>query len=120
MNNSRGEVTIQLAGEERVMRPTFEAMCAIERDLNTNILPLMDRILNKADFGVLTAATIIHHGLKGAGDTRLTLAEVGADVVKQGTTNVFGAVIELLASALHGVDSLGKRKEAAENRLTVN
>ena len=117
MNNSRGEVKIQLAGEERTMRPTFEAMCAIERDLNTNLLPLMNKVLNGGDFGVLVAATVIYHGLKGAGDTRLSLAEVGADVVKQGTTNVFGSVISFLASALHGAEGLGKQDGVTENPI---
>jgi len=106
MDNARGDVSIYLDGQERVMRPSFEAIWGIERDLNTNIMPLLHRISN-GDVGVYQCAVIIFHGLRGNEDTRLTLAQVGEAVVKGGLTVVGVPVISFVMKALKGVD-MGK------------
>jgi hypothetical protein len=115
MNNSRGEVLIQLAGEERTMRPTFEAIAAIERDLKINSLPLLKKFA-AGDVGVRESATIVYHGLRGFGDTRLSLAEVGDAIIMQGLNEMALAISEFLIASLEGVNSLGKRK--AETKET--
>jgi hypothetical protein len=107
----RNEVSIQLGGEARTMRATFAALRGIERDLGMNIVPLLFKI-GDADVGVNQAAVVIFHGLKGYGDTRLTLDEVGEAVLAEGLSNLMLPVTEFLKKALDGA-SLGKPAAAA-------
>lgn len=109
MDNSRGEIIIQLAGEERVMRPTFDAIAGIERDLKINSLPLLKKFA-AGDVGVRDSATIVYHGLRGYGDTRLTLAEIGDAIIMQGLNELALPISEFLIASLEGVKGLGKRK----------
>ena len=110
MTNSRGEIKIQLAGEERIMRPTFEAISKIERDLSINTLPLLKK-MSTGDIGLHAAAVVIYHGLRGYDDTRLTLTEVGDAVIMQGLNELGVSISEFLITALEGVKNLGKNVE---------
>lgn len=110
MTNARGEVKIQLAGEERIMRPTFEAIANIERELSINTLPLLKK-MSTGDIGVRAAAVVVYYGLKGYGDTRMSLAEVGDAVIVQGLNDLGVSISEFLITALEGVKNLGKGEE---------
>jgi hypothetical protein len=104
----RNEVEITLKGEVRVMRATFGAIRAIERDLKINIIPL---IMKLSDLGLEQAAVIVFHGLKGYGDTSLTLEEVGEAIMDAGLDNVLDPIVDFLANTLKGV-SVGKPQPA--------
>lgn len=97
----RNEVSIELAGETRVMRATFGAIRAIERDLG-NVLTLIDKI-TRGDIGVDQSARVIFHGLHGYDDKRLSLDEVGEAVVQAGLGQVMKPVIDFLTKAMEGV-----------------
>lgn len=107
----RNEVDITLLGETRTMRATFGAIRGVERDLKTNIIPLIER-MGRGDVGVEQAAVVIFHGLKGYGDTSLTLDQVGDAVMGEGLSKVLEPVVNFLAVAMQGV-SLGKPQAAA-------
>jgi hypothetical protein len=106
MSNVRNEVEIELAGETRVMRATFAAIRGIERDLNTNVVPLIEK-LAKGDIGVAQAAVIVFHGLHGNKDTRLNLEKVGEAIMDAGLSQVMEPVVKFISCALEGV-KMGK------------
>jgi hypothetical protein len=107
----RNEVKLTLDGKELTMRASFDALMGIEQDLKASIPALVNRVAF-ADMGVTQATVIIHWGLKGFGDTRLSLKDVGEKVVSDGLNTVLMPVIEFLQLAMHGV-SLGKSQEKA-------
>jgi len=111
-NDLRNEFSIELGGETRSMRATFEALRGIERDLKTNLIPLIDRF-GRGDVGVEMTAVIIYHGLQGFGDSRLSLNEVGKHVMEDGLSKLMEPVVRFLGQAMGGV-SLGKDKPAGE------
>lgn len=107
----RNEVSITLAGEERTMRATFEAIRNIERALNLSIVKLIARV-SQADMGLTDTATIIYFGLRGHDDTRLTLDQVGEAVMEVGLTSMIKPVMEFIMKSMGGV-KVGKPEEAA-------
>ncbi|MBZ9674554.1 GTA-gp10 family protein [Mesorhizobium sp. ES1-1] len=112
-NTLRNEVKIILAGEERTMRATFTAIRAIEKDVGKSIMALINQLGQQGDLSVTDAAVVIHNGLRGHDDNRLTLPEVGAAILEAGLTNVSMAVVEFVSMALNGV-SVGKPETAAQ------
>lgn len=111
-NELRNETGITLDGTTYTMRASFEAICAIERDLRTNLVPLVTRLSN-GDFGVNQASLIIFHGLRGYGDEALTLKEVGELVLKTGLGTISTEVVDFLSRAMQGAE-LGKSPVAPE------
>lgn len=107
--NLRNEVSIQLAGIERTMRASFTAIVAIEKAVGKSMTAIISQIAS-GDLSVTEAATIIHHGLRGFDDKRLSFEQVGEAVVVAGLTNISTAVVEFVSASLNGV-SVGKPKE---------
>jgi hypothetical protein len=107
----RNEVGIDLDGQTRTMRATFASIRGIERDLKTNLVPLIEK-LGRGDVGIEQAAVIVFHGLRGFGDTELNLDQVGEAILKTGLGSVMMPVVEFLSQAMQGV-TLGKPQEAA-------
>lgn len=103
----RNEVAITLGGVERTMRATFTAIRAIEAAVGKSLIALISQVGANGDLSITDAATIIHHGLRGADDKRLTLEQVGDAVMEAGYSKVSIPVIEFLSTALNGV-SVGK------------
>ena len=66
-NRYRGEVKLRLAEQNFVMRPTFQALCSIEGDLDKSLIILISELQNK---GILLSEQIIiiKHGLTAAGN----------------------------------------------------
>ncbi|MBR2691777.1 MAG: gene transfer agent family protein [Aquamicrobium sp.] len=108
----RNEVEIELAGQTRTMRASFSAIRAIEKELGKSLVRLINDIGASGDFSVTDAVTIIHHGLRGYNDTRLTLDQIGDAVVVEGFQSKATAAAEFLKVALMGA-SLGKPQDAA-------
>jgi hypothetical protein len=111
MDNLRNEVKISLAGEERTMRASFEVIVAIESATGKSMTALINQIAN-GDMSVTEAATIVHHGLRGFDDRRLSYQEVGNAVVEAGLGNVSIPIVEFVSKSLNGV-SVGKPQAAA-------
>lgn len=110
MEAVRNEVKIDLAGETRTMKASFPALMDIERDLRKSLITLINQAADTGDVSVTEAVTIIHHGLRGNKDTRLTFAEVGDAVMEVGLAEVLAPVVNFLGVALRGA-SVGKSKE---------
>ncbi|WP_442577864.1 gene transfer agent family protein [Mesorhizobium sp. ASY16-5R] len=111
METLRNEVTITLAGEDRTMRATFGAIRAIEGALGKSMIALINQIGQQGDLSITDAATIVHHGLRGHDDPRLTLEEVGEGIVEAGLSKISLPVVEFVSRALSGV-SVGKSEKA--------
>lgn len=114
----KDEVVIELAGQERTMKSTFTAIRGIERDLGRGLMSIVwelgstptDSVPN---ISVTQVAMIIHNGLKGYGDTRMSLNEVGEAVLKGGFTNYLVPIIDFLSGGLGDGDNadVGKQVE---------
>lgn len=104
----RNEVKVTLACQERTMRATFSAIRAIEAALGKSIIAIIGQAGN-GDVSMTDTATIIHHGLRGYDDTRLTLEQVGNACMETGFSTASMAAVEFLGLALRGV-SPGKQE----------
>lgn len=111
MENPRNEVKITLAGEERTMRASFEAIFAIEAATGKSMTAIINQVAD-GDLSITQAATIVHHGLRGYGDSRLTFGQVGAAIVEAGLGEVSLPIVHFVQSSLNGV-SVGKPQAAA-------
>lgn len=111
-NKLRNEVSIELAGETRVMRATFTAIVNIERQLNRSMMEIINRLAN-GNLSITETATIIYHGLRGYDDNRLSLEQVGTAVIAAGLSNVSMPVVEFVSASLNGV-SVGKPDQPTE------
>jgi hypothetical protein len=109
----RNEVEIELAGATRTMRATFAAIRNIESALGKSMMAVIGSIGNNGDLSYTDAATIIFHGLRGNGDTRLTLDQVGEAIVEMGMAKISVPVVNFVSQALSGV-SVGKPAEAPQ------
>lgn len=107
----RNEVAVTLDGSEYTLRATFAAIRGIERDLRTNLVPLIEKV-GRGDVGLEQASIIIFHGLRGYGDESLNLDQVGELVLKTGLGEVMLPAVNFLSVAMRGA-SLGKPREAA-------
>jgi hypothetical protein len=108
----RNEVKISLGGVDRTMRATFKAIYAIEKDLGKPWSHVGQMVI-EGSYGVREIATIIHHGLRGYDDNRLSFDEVGEAVMQEGINNCVAPIVEFISIAFQGVKSAGK-SEAAE------
>lgn len=105
----RNEVNIELLGQTRTMRAEFDAIMAIERDLNKGIVTIVDEAAI-GNIKLTDAAVIIFHGLRGFGDTRIkTVKEVGEAILEEGIDKIADKIVEFAGIVLKGV-SLGKPK----------
>lgn len=107
----RNEVSIVLGGETRTMRATFAAIRAIEKDVGHGLTSIIARLGGAADLPITDAVVIVYHGLRGAGDSSLTVDQIGAMLEETGFDVALQAATEFLVQAMRGV-SLGKSAEA--------
>lgn len=57
-NPARGEASIRLGGRDYVLRPTFDALCQIEVELDAPILDLAEQVAS-GDYGARQTAIIV-------------------------------------------------------------
>lgn len=101
----RNEVQIDLGdGAPYTLRATFETIANLERDLNTNIIPLIRKFATQ-DIGLMQAALIVYHGLSGFGDTRLSVNQIGEKIMKVGLSSIQVKLINFLGIAMRGIDA---------------
>ncbi len=103
-NPWRGEVDIELDGVHYVMRPTFAALSSIEQALDTGLVALSRRLIEGA-LGVHELSVIIAAAIAGAGNNEpFPVKNIEESLIKNGLTNAFCAVAEMLAKVFEGVD----------------
>ena len=87
-NRQRGEVEIELAGKQYLLRPTFEALCELEDRSSTSILEIVSS-MEGGKIRLKELTLVIWAGLFGADPTtKLELKDVGDLVLRTGLTDV--------------------------------
>ena len=99
-NQQRGEVELKLGDQTYIMRPTFEALCAIEARLGVGLLEIAERMAERR-IGLGDATVIIFETAK-AGGHKAKEAEIGEGILEVGLFAVVPPIIELLDRALTG------------------
>ena len=99
-NAARGEVTFKAGERTYVLRPTFEALCAIEDRLDAGIIEIAERIVGRR-YGIREIAAILTAGAQAA-DKDVTEAEIGAAIAEVGLRRATELALVLLAGALSG------------------
>ena len=97
-NPLRGEGVLVIAGEPRVLRPTFAALVAAEEELGP-LFALVERA-GAGQLAVTEMATLFWHCL--ADRTGLTRAAIGDAVVAQGLAACAAPLRALLGAILQG------------------
>lgn len=101
MNPHRGEVELELGGEKRILRPTFEVIGEIEAGTGFGLLD-MARRLRDGSWTVGQIATIIRAGLKGSEGKARTVNEIGQWVFEATPLQCAASAMELILNALSG------------------
>lgn len=97
-NRLRGETLIQIAGQDHVLRPSFENLVAAEDELGS-----LFALVERASAGALTLAEItalLWHCLPA--DARPERREVGAAVLALGLVGASVPLRAILAQVLQG------------------
>ena len=115
-NRQRGEVAIALGGRGFVLRPTYQALCAIESALDCGLVALYRRIVSH-DFGLREITVIVTEGLIAAGEPA-TREKVGTMIAEAGllSPEVVEPVTEFLALALTGGRASGEDDVASKKK----
>ena len=106
-NPERGEVAVTLIAENgraqrHVLRPTFEALCAIEKRLERGIVPIA-RQFGAAEVGVIELATLIYFGILATEpEVKPRFEQIGEAVVRTGVASLAGDLEAFLRVALSG------------------
>lgn len=101
-NPLRGEVAIALGGRERVLRPSFTALVALEESLG----PLLGLAQRTAEgrLALGDLATAIHHCLRvEPGETPPSVPEIGEMLLAEGMLGALAAWRTLLERTLGGI-----------------
>lgn len=109
-NETRGEISLELGGTEYTMRPTYEAIQAIEKKLGRGIVALARDCstadITLSDAGLIAAECIRAHG-RHVGDSMLSavsadkLAEMILEA-EDGAAGAMGRIAVLLGLAATG------------------
>jgi hypothetical protein len=110
-NNVRGEAEFAAGDRTFVLRPTFEALCAIEDRLDTGVIELAERIAQRRH-GVRDIGAVLFEAAHAA-DPTVSQAEIEAAVARAGLRAATLAALNLLACALGGPDPEKKDDQPA-------
>lgn len=102
MENIAGTFTVNIGGSDREMKVTFGLVEKLERRIFQR--PLFD-LLGEASsrrFYISDVAVMIHEALAENGDTRLSLKQVGEEIMKAGASKFAEVYVEMLVYALTG------------------
>lgn len=103
---------ITLGGEEFEMRPTFKAICDIERQIGKGVLPLLQQITANGGVSTMEAGIIIHSGIRAVlGNKAPSLDDIGNRIMQVGLAEVLPTIVEFLMPVLSGQSG-----DAAENK----
>jgi hypothetical protein len=115
MNPVRGEVTLTLCGKDYILRPTFEALIALERKLGVGLATVIGRFEEKPhpEIRLEDLAVIAWAGILGAGEHKLSYNEVGTLVMRTGIQHVTKPLIQFVYGACTAGAEEGKVPETA-------
>jgi hypothetical protein len=99
-NKSRGEVSIDLAGKKHILRPSFQAICAIEGELNKSILDILIGISEKK-LRLSDMVSVVKHGMHAYQENSTILGKnIGSDIYEAGLVNIMPTIILFLEMAV--------------------
>lgn len=101
MENIRGEFTVELAGQERTLKCTGGAMDGLEDRMGKAILRCLREALEGAPY-FKDVVTVIHAGLVGNNDKRLSRLQIADAITEAGLNNVMPVYIDFLSYSLTG------------------
>lgn len=129
--NVRGEVTVTLDGAQHVLRPSFEAVQAIEEKTGTGLVALLNSVANgtapSRTLAVIVTELVKAWGRAGGADAdpiQRAAASANADrigklIYEAGQDGVMARVSVVLMGALTGgVTASGEWKEPAKKAET--
>lgn len=94
-----GEMTLDLLGKKRTLRPTVRAIMTIERTLGMGLSVLLGERLVKKDFRLEDMATVFHHLLKVDDEKdRPTVDEIAEAIFQEGTAPFYVPYVQALTS----------------------
>ncbi len=108
----RGEVSLKLGEREVVLRPTFAALVAIERETGMGLLVLGRKL---AQGSIEHVPVVICEGAKAAGH-EVQREEVEAEVTVNGAFIMTNSAAELLAN---GIDGGAERRRPPAAEITT-
>ncbi len=97
-NPMKGEMTIELGGEQYACRLTVDSLIKIETQLNQGILAITQRI-SDADVRLNDLSVILYHALRGGGKD-MSENEIKKLIASTGIIACTTAVASLLVSVL--------------------
>ncbi len=103
-NKNRGEIYIELAGRKHILRPSFQAICAIEGELNISILDILIDV-SKKKLKLSDMISIVKHGMYAyQGNLDMSDEDIGNDIYEAGLVNIMPQIVQFLESAV-GIQS---------------
>lgn len=111
MKNISGTFTLEICDIERELKCNFLVIEKLERQVLKR--PIL-QALNEAETGgvyISDVVGVIHAGLEGARDTRLTRNEIGQYVTEKGMSNFLEFYLKFLTYALIGDSELKEDTE---------
>jgi hypothetical protein len=98
-NKNRGEVLIKLAKNEWILRPTFQAICSIETELEKSIIDVIAN-LTKNNLTLSDSSVIIFYGMQAYEKHNFTKEEIGKLIFNAGIINILPKLIKFLEYAV--------------------
>lgn len=108
-NPMKGEMTIELGGEQYACRLTVDSLIKIETELNQGILAITQRI-SDADVRLNDLSVILYHALRGGGKD-VSQTDVRKIISSTGIIPCTTAVANLLVSVLSDPDAEESEKK---------
>ncbi len=100
VNENRGEISIKSRDSHYILRPTFQAICAIEGELGRSIIDMLLEIPDKK-LKMSEVAVIVKHGAAAYKDnTTISDEEIGKAIQSAGLINVMPKTIQFLEMAV--------------------
>ena len=100
-NPHRGEVQVTLGGRAMTMRPTMQALAAIENIIGIGVPEMIDRF-KAGTWRLQWVPVIITHGLKAGSEPSANVAAVGEMIVEAGALRFAQPILQFLMGALVG------------------
>lgn len=99
-NKNRGEILIKLGSKKYVMRPSFQALCSIESEINKSIIDILIN-LSHSKLKILEIESIVRHGILSYDKNQsIDQENIGNLIYQEGLMNILPKIIEFLELAI--------------------
>ena len=112
-NDKRGEIEITVGDKEYLLRPTFNAMCIVERKLGKSMMSLA---MDISRISHAEAATIIREFIfLKEGEKLPSIEAVGINIIKEGIIEVIKKMDSIMGLALGGTKGTDDENDTEGN-----